>query len=87
MDPQLSNALSTMSIRRLVMLLHFETHVLENPQKEVSSDFHIYELDFLPHCIYLNNTFTVVLLSLQRTISGANFYWLTFSFSVGAGPM
>ena len=42
MDHQLSNALSTMFLRRLVMFLHFETYVFENPQNPLSTDFHIY---------------------------------------------
>ena len=50
---QLSNALSTMFLRRLDIFLHFETYVFQNPQKASSTDFHIYQLDFLPH-IYMN---------------------------------
>ena len=34
MDHQLSNALSTMFLRHLVMFLHFETYALANPQKK-----------------------------------------------------
>ena len=52
MDHTLSNALSTMSLRRLVMFLHFETYVLENPQNQALCDLPIYQLDFLPH-IYM----------------------------------
>ena len=52
MNHQLSNALSTMLIRRLHIFLHFETYVFENPQKAVSSDFRIYQCDFVPH-IYI----------------------------------
>ena len=33
MEHQLSNALSTMFLRHLVMFLHFETYALANPQK------------------------------------------------------
>ena len=46
---QLSNALSTMFLRRLDIFLHFETYVFQNPQKASSTDFHIYQLGFLPH--------------------------------------
>jgi len=49
---QLSNALSTMFLRRLDIFLHFETYVFQNPQKAWSTDFHIYQLGFLPH-IYM----------------------------------
>ena len=34
MDPQLSNALSTMFLRHLVIFLHFKTYALANPQKK-----------------------------------------------------
>ena len=49
MDHQLSNALSTMFLRHLVMFLHFETYALANPQKYVLSRKSGVELDFLPH--------------------------------------
>ena len=49
MDHQFSKALSTMFLRRLVMFLHFETYVFENPQKPDPCRFPIYQLDFLPH--------------------------------------
>ena len=49
MDHQLSNALSTMSPRHLVMFLHFETYALTNPQKPGLSGKSGVELDFLPH--------------------------------------
>ena len=38
-----------MFLRRLDIFLRFETYVFENPQKEASTDFPIYQLDFLPH--------------------------------------
>ena len=53
---QLSNALSTMFLRRLDIFLHFETYVFQNPQKGGSTDFHIYQLDFLPHISRKNVT-------------------------------
>ena len=53
MNHQLSNALSTMFLRRLDIFLRFETYMFQNPQKAVSTDFHIYQLDFLPH-IYMS---------------------------------
>ena len=56
MNHQLSNALSTMLLRRLDMLLHFETYVFKNTQKPASSPISGVELDFLPH-IYLTNFF------------------------------
>ena len=49
MDHQLSNALSTMFLRRLVMFLHFDTYMLEYPQKEVSCLNEVYQLSFFPH--------------------------------------
>ena len=49
MDPQLSNALSTMLLRHLVMFLHFETYALANPQKTALSGRSGCQLDFLPH--------------------------------------
>ena len=49
---ELSNALSTMFLRRLDSFLHFETHAFEDPQNEALCDFPIYQLDFLPH-IYI----------------------------------
>ena len=54
MDHQLSNALSTMFLRRLVKFLHFDTYVLQNPQKKASSQYWVYQLSFFPH-IYLRN--------------------------------
>ena len=52
MDHQLSNALSTMFLRHLVMFLHFETYALANPQKAWFSPKSGPQLDFLPH-IYM----------------------------------
>ena len=52
MDHQLSNALSTMFLRHLVMFLHFETYALANPQKAWFSPKSGPQLDFLPH-IYI----------------------------------
>ena len=49
MDHQLSNALSTMFLRHLVMFLHFETYAHANPQKAVVPPKSGVELDFLPH--------------------------------------
>ena len=49
MNHLLSNALSTMLLRRLDIFLHFGTYVFQNPQKAVGCDFPIYQLDFLPH--------------------------------------
>ena len=49
MDPQFSNALLTMSLRRLVMFLHFETYALANPRKQGFCRKSGCELDFLPH--------------------------------------
>ena len=49
MEHQLSNALSTMFLRHLVMFLHFETYALANPQKPALSGGSGVELDFLPH--------------------------------------
>ena len=48
-DHQLSNALSTMFLRRLDIFLHFETYVFQNPQNPYFCHFPIYQLDFLPH--------------------------------------
>ena len=48
---QLSNALSTMFLRRLDIFLHFETYVFQNPQNPVLSIFRVYQLDFFPHYI------------------------------------
>ena len=56
---QLSNALSTMLLRRLDIFLHFETYVFQNPQKGGSTDFHICQLDFLPH-IYMRQEVKLV---------------------------
>ena len=53
MDHQLSNALSTMFLRHLVMLLHFETYAIANPQKEGLSGKSGPQLDFLPHIYVL----------------------------------
>eukprot|EP00493_Phyllostaurus_siculus_P024131 UN24468 len=52
MDHQLSNALSTIFLRRLDIFLHFETYAFEDPQNPALCDFPIYQLDFLPH-IYI----------------------------------
>ena len=49
MDHQLSNALSTMFLRHLVMFLHFETYAFANPQKPLVYRKSGCELDFLPH--------------------------------------
>ena len=49
MNHQLSNALSTMFLRRLDIFVHSDTHVLQNPQNPSSTDFSIYQLGFLPH--------------------------------------
>ena len=49
MNHHLSNALSTILLRRLDIFLPFETYVLENPQNPWSSIFPVYQLDFLPH--------------------------------------
>ena len=54
MDPQLSNALSTMFLRHLVMFAHFETYALKNRQKAGSCHYWVYQLDFLPH-IYIRD--------------------------------
>ena len=59
MDHQLSNALSTVSLRHLVMFRHFETYALENPQKPVLSGKSGVELDFLPH-IYMRQEVKLV---------------------------
>ena len=48
MDHQLSNALSTVFLRRLVILLNFETDVFENPQKTLARIFPLSQLSFLP---------------------------------------
>ena len=52
MNHQLSNAPSTVLLRRLDIFLHFETYVFQNPPKPVSGQDTIYQLDFLPH-IYM----------------------------------
>ena len=49
MEHQLSNALSTMFLRHLVMFLHFETYALANPQKYPLPPISGPQLDFLPH--------------------------------------
>ena len=49
MDYQLSNALSTMSLRHLFMFLHFETYAFANPQKAGFCRKSGVELDFLLH--------------------------------------
>ena len=49
MNNQLSNALSTMLIRRLDIVLHFGTYVFENHQNPVSDPDPGDELGFLPH--------------------------------------
>ena len=49
MEHQLSNALSTMFLRHLVLFLHFETYALPNPQKKYFSGGSGVQLDFLPH--------------------------------------
>ena len=49
MNHQLSNALSTMFLRRLVIFIHFEAYGFENPQNPGSCYFPIYQLSFLPH--------------------------------------
>ena len=49
MDHQLSNALSTMFLRHLVMFLHFETYALANPQKAGLCPKSGPQLDFLSH--------------------------------------
>ena len=48
-ENQISNAISTMFLRRLNIFLHFETYVFQNSQKRGSTVFHIYQLGFLPH--------------------------------------
>ena len=63
---QLSNALSTMFLRRLDIFLHFETYVFQNPQKATSTDFHIYQLDFLPH-IYMTPEAKLVYMDITST--------------------
>ena len=55
---QLSNALSTMFLRRLDIFLRFDTYVFENPQKEASTDFPIHQLHFLPHIAEVTNQVT-----------------------------
>ena len=52
MEHQLSNALSTMFLRHLVLFLHFETYALPNRQKKAFSGGSWPQLDFLPH-IYI----------------------------------
>ena len=52
MNHQLSNALSTIVLRRLDIFLHFETYAFENSQKAVVSGISGCQLSFLPH-IYL----------------------------------
>ena len=66
MDHQLSNALSTMFLRRLDIFLRFETYVFENSQKEASTDFPIYQLDFLPH-IYMRQEAKLVYMDMVCT--------------------
>ena len=52
MDHRLSNALSTVFLRRLDIFLHFETYMFENPHKPASCHNGVYQLSFLPHiCI------------------------------------
>ena len=53
MDHQLSNALSTMFLRHLVMFLHFEIYALVNPQKRRFCRRSGVQLGFLPH-LYMN---------------------------------
>ncbi len=57
MNHQLSNALSTMFLRRLDIFLHSDTHVLQNPQKGVGCEFPIYQLGFFPHIYHNENLF------------------------------
>ena len=52
MNRELSNALSTMLLRRLDIFLHFETYVLENSKKPPLCRKSGPQLDFLPH-IYI----------------------------------
>ena len=54
MDRQLSNALSIMFLRHLVMFLHFYTYAFANPQKGGFSGKSGVELDFLPHIYNLS---------------------------------
>ena len=49
MDHQLSNALSTMFLRHLVMFVHFEIYALANAQKDGFSGKSGCQLGFLPH--------------------------------------
>ena len=53
MNHQLSNALSTMFLRRLDIFVHSDTHVLQNPQNPPSSIFRVYQRDFFPHIYFL----------------------------------
>ena len=52
MNHQLSNALSAMFLRRLVIFLYFRTCVFDNSQKNAFSGGSGPQLDFLPH-IYM----------------------------------
>ena len=45
MNHQLSNALSTMLLKRLVMLLHFDTYAFESAQKAMSCMIPLYQSD------------------------------------------
>ena len=47
MNHQLSNALSSMILRRLVIFLHFDTHAFESAQKAVSCIIPICQSGFL----------------------------------------
>ena len=49
MDHKLSNALSTMFLRNLVIFLHFETYAVANFKKYSLSRKSGCQLDFLPH--------------------------------------
>ena len=56
MNHQLSNALSTMFLRRLVMFLHFDIYAVANPQKKRFSPKSVPQLDFLHHISRKNVT-------------------------------
>ena len=47
MNHQLSNALSTMFLGRLFVLLHLETYAFESVSKAVSCVIHIHQTGFL----------------------------------------
>ena len=71
MNHQLSNALSTMFLRHLVIFLHFETYALANPQKAGLCPKSGCELDFLPHIHDMRSKCTESILRAKTEVSRA----------------